>query len=70
MQKEEIKFADSLVFEGMTSIRAIINGIDSGVNDRVIQEVMFDKSKLKKISKEVCYLRAVSEKYGFKLTSK
>ena len=67
MQKEEIKFADSLVFEGMTSIRAIIAGIDSGINDRKIKEILFDQSKLKKISKEIGYLRAVSEKYGFTL---
>ncbi len=67
MQKEEIKFADSLVFEGMTSVRAIISGIDAGVNDRSIKDILFDKSKLNKISKEIGYLRAVSQKYGFKL---
>ena len=43
MQKEEIKFADSLLFEGMTSIRAIIAGIDSGINDREIKEIFFDQ---------------------------
>ena len=67
MQKEFLRFADSTVFEGMTSIRAIIAGIDSGTNDRVIEKILFDESKLKKISKEVGYLRAVSEKYGFEL---
>lgn len=67
MQKESLKFVDSAVFEGMTSIRAIIAGIDSGVNDRKIKEILFDKSKLHKISKEIGYLRAVSDKYGFLL---
>ena len=51
----------------MTSIRAIIRGIDVGINDRRIEKILFDKEKLKKISKEVGYLRAVSQKYGFEL---
>ena len=49
MQKEEIKFADSTVFEGMTSIRSIIKGIDSGVNNRRIIRILFDEKKLKNI---------------------
>ena len=67
MQKEELKFVDSTIFEGMTSIRAIIRGIDSGINDRKIKKIVFDKEKLKKISKEVGYLKAVSSKYGFEI---
>ena len=50
MQKEVSKFIDSTVFEGMTSIRAIIRGIDSGVNKRAIKKILFDKDKIKKIS--------------------
>ena len=65
MQKEESKFASSHVFEGMTSIRALIKSIDSGVSDRKLEKIIFDKSKLKKISKEIGYFKAVSEKYGF-----
>lgn len=65
MQKEEIKFADSTVFEGMTSIRAIIKGSEDGINDRKIEKILFDYEKIKKIGKEVGYLKAVSEKYGF-----
>ena len=67
MQKEELKFVDSTIFEGMTSIRSILRGIDSGVNDRRIKTIFFDKEKLRKISKEVGYLKAVSDKYGFVL---
>lgn len=67
MQKEELKFKDSTVFEGMTSIRAILRGIDEGINTRSIEKILFDKSKLKKISKEVGYLKAVSSKYGYEL---
>ena len=67
MQKEETKFVDSVIFEGMTSIRAILRGIDAGSNDRRIIKILFDISKIKKISKEVGYLRAVSKKYGYEV---
>ena len=67
MQKEDLKFVDSTVFEGMTSIRAILRGIDAGVNDRRITKILFDKEKLKKILKEVGYLKAVSNKYGYEI---
>ena len=69
MQKESIKFQDSLCFEGMTSIRAILEGIDSGVNDREIESILFDKEKLAKNAKTIGYLRAVSEKYGYELNT-
>ena len=65
MQKEEIKFCDSTVFEGMTSIRAIIRSNDEKISDRQIEKILFDKSKLSKISKEIGYFKAVSDKYGF-----
>ena len=67
MQKENIKFQDSLCFEGMTSIRAIIAGIDSGVNDRRISTILYDKDKSDKNAKTLGYLKAVSTKYGYKL---
>ena len=67
MQKEEIKFKDSTVFEGMTSIRAILRGVDSGVNDRKIEKILFDKEKFKKISKELGYLKAISASYGYEI---
>ena len=67
MIKEDIKFENSTVFEGMTSIRAIIKGIEQNISDRVIEKILFDKSKLKKIGKDIGYLRAVSEKFGYDL---
>jgi len=65
MIKEKIKFQDSLIFEGMTSLRAIIKGNEAGINDRKIKKVLFDTKRLKKISKEVGYLKAVSSNMGF-----
>ena len=67
MQKEDLKFVDSTVFEGMTSIRAILSGIDMGVNNRRINKILFDSSKMQKIAKHIGYLRAVSDKYGYEI---
>lgn len=67
MQKEDIKFLDSTVFEGMTSIRAIINANNEGFNNRKIEKILFDKERLLKIHKEIGYLRAISEKKGFEI---
>ena len=67
MQKESIKFQESLIFEGMTSLRAVIRAIDGRLSDRRILEVYFDKGRMGNIAKDVGYLRAVSGKYGFTL---
>lgn len=67
MIKEEIKFQNSTVFEGMTSIRAILSAIDNKISDRKIEKIFYEKEKLPKIKKEIGYLRAVSEKYGFEV---
>lgn len=67
MQKEDIKFLDSTVFEGMTSIRAIINANNDGINDRQIKKILFDKYRLLKIHKEIGYLRAISEDKKFEI---
>lgn len=65
MQKESVKMINSIVFEGMTSIRAILRSIDRGTNQRRIEKILYDVAKLNKISKDVGYLKAVSEKYGY-----
>ncbi len=65
MIKEDVKFINSTVFEGMTSIRAIIRAWDDGIARRQIKEIIYDGARLSKISKEIGYLKAVSEKYGF-----
>ncbi len=65
MQKEELKFAESTVFEGMTSIRAILKSNELNINDRKIETILYDKSKFKKISKYIGYLRAVSVSNGY-----
>lgn len=65
MQKENIKFNDSLCFEGATSIRAILTGIESEVNDRKITKILHTHDISDKTIKFLGYLKAVSGKYDF-----
>ncbi|MBE6644995.1 MAG: RNA methyltransferase [Ruminococcaceae bacterium] len=65
MIKEDIKFQNSTVFEGMTSIRSIIKGNELRVNDRKIERILFDKEKYQKNAKNIAYLKAVSKNHSF-----
>ncbi len=67
MLKEEIKFKNSLVFEGMTSIRAIIRAYQNGDNNRKLLKILYDKDKYIKNAKNIGYLRAVSTEMGFEV---
>ncbi len=67
MIKEAVKFQNSLVFEGMTSIRAILKAGELGINDRKIERIIYDRERYQKKAKNIGYLRAVSEKYGFEV---
>ncbi len=69
MQKESKKFSDSTVFEGMTSIRALIRAMDENISDRKIHTILYDAKKEAKNAKEIGYLKAVSNKYGFNVES-
>lgn len=65
MQKEEEKQQDSTLFEGMTSIRALIDGIRNNGNTRRIVKVLYDAEKSIKNFKNIGYLKAVSNELGF-----
>lgn len=65
MIKEENRFIDSTVMEGMISFRAVINGIKSGVNTRRIVKVLYDRKKAKKLASHLRYIYAMSREYGF-----
>ena len=49
MQKESIKFESSTILEGMTSLRALFNARDEGINDRPILRVLFDENGKKRM---------------------
>lgn len=69
MKKEESRFADSLIFEGMTSIRAVIHAWKNGISDRKIRRIYLDSARLKGKSGEVSYLKAMSYKLGYELVT-
>lgn len=66
MIKEDVKFSDSNVLEGMTSISALLNS-DPLVNDRSIIKIQIDENKRKKKSPEIGFLIAKSHELGFPL---
>ena len=67
MIKENIKYSDSCVFEGMTSISALIGAIESGNNDRKIHKIYFDKDKISSKSRELGFLKAKSFVHNFEI---
>ncbi len=69
MKKEESRFADSLIFEGMTSIRACIHAWENGISDRKIKRIYVDGERLKKKSGEISYLKAMSFQLGYELVT-
>lgn len=63
----EKKFAGSSLMEGMISFRAVIAGIESGVSDRKVERVLFDREKIRELSRHLSYIRAKSCQYGFEI---
>ncbi|MBQ8523907.1 MAG: RNA methyltransferase [Clostridia bacterium] len=66
MIKEAERQKDSTLFEGMTSINAILRSIDEG-STRRITKIWFDKAKRNSKGREYAFLKGVSERYGFEL---
>lgn len=66
MIKEEIRFANNNVMEGMVSFRAVIEAMKTKKNyDRRITKVYFDRSRIKNISGHLSYIKAMSYEFGF-----
>ena len=65
MIKETSRQVASTVFEGMTSLTAVIESALAGKTDRRITEVLYDQSKAKSKAKEIAYLRRLAEKLAF-----
>ncbi|MBQ8566257.1 MAG: RNA methyltransferase [Clostridia bacterium] len=66
MIKENSRFADSTVFEGMTSIRALIDNLKNNVeNARKINKILYDESKARSKYKELGYLKKMGEFFSF-----
>ncbi len=69
MQKEIEKFKDATLFEGMTSIRALIEARmgKNPTNDRKIKSIAYAAESEKKLAKELSWLRHRAEEWGFPL---
>jgi 23S rRNA (guanosine2251-2'-O)-methyltransferase len=64
MIKENIRYADGCVFEGMTSISAVINSKHS---DRKIKRVLYDGQRAEKLGKALSYLKHRADEQGFEM---
>lgn len=56
-----------IVFEGMTSISALIKAIKSGKSNREIHTILFDKSKTRSKHSELVFLKANAEEIGYEI---
>ncbi len=66
MIKEESRFKESTIFEGMTSIRAILDNLkENKPNARRIEKILYDREKLKSKAKEIGYLKKMAELFAF-----
>ena len=68
MKNEAEKYLPSNVFEGLTSIRAIIRSRDEGISERSINEILYDASRKDKYARELSWLQRIKDKHGFTLT--
>lgn len=70
MQKENEKFEDSTLFEGLTSIRALIEAHQGKnvLNDRRILRLLYAEESEQKLTKELGWLRHRAEDEGFPVT--
>ncbi len=59
---------ENVIFEGMTSISAVIKSIELKKSNRRILEVFFDESKTRSKHAELCFLKHKSQQMGFILT--
>ncbi|MBR6677035.1 MAG: RNA methyltransferase [Clostridia bacterium] len=62
MKKEASRQSDSLIFEGMTSISAVING-----KNRKLEKVIADEEKLYSKKKQIDYLTHRASEMGFEM---
>ena len=65
MIKEEAKFCNNDIFEGMPSISAVIKSIELGVSSRRILTIYIDSQKKHSKGKEIAFLHAKSSTLGF-----
>ena len=65
---EDEKGESCVIFEGMTSIRAVIEARRSGTNNRRIETILYADKVATSKAKEINWLRRVSEEMNFTVT--
>ena len=68
-KKESEKFSNSELFEGMSSISALIKAIDcsNSLNDRKILRILIDKTKKDSKKREIAFLNLKSKELHFQI---
>lgn len=64
MKKEDVRYVEGTVFEGITSISAVIESENS---DRKIEKILYDKERQDKLSRQLRYLERKAKQKGFTL---
>lgn len=59
---------DNIIIEGMTSVSALINAVNSGVNDRKIIHIYISESVVGKKSREIGFLRTNSHNLSYEIS--
>ena len=65
MEREEIREGEGVLFEGMTSVRAVLKAWETGLSDRRILRLYVAGERREKRGKELGWLRHESEALGF-----
>lgn len=63
-----INTENSIIFEGMTSVSALMAATRNGKAKRKIQKVIFSKSKVKKAHGRYIFIKNAAEELGFELS--
>ncbi len=66
MKKETERFTSSSVFEGMVSIRAVLNAPER-FNDRRIREIIYEEERQCKLRDDLAYLRKEADRKSFSI---
>lgn len=65
MKKEAVGQRQSALFEGMTSLRAVLYAMENKIGDRRVEAVWYDRSRAEKKAPEIGWIRKMSDVYGF-----
>lgn len=68
MIKEQEKFGESNLLEGMVSVRAVLSSQNTAYNDRKILELYYAEERIPDHGKELAWLSHRAEEFGFPIT--